>query len=262
MLATFRYMSSILTSGKYGYGNPVWESPHNSVLAPILILFEVDAASDAHVWLSEGSGSKSRGYEILLGGWKNKRSEIRRGQQGSVQLACLLHDGAGPLKKGERRKFWISIITRTDSVTIVVGKGWDAWKSKLLVAVDASNKRVIPIEAVSVSTGFGSEGHWSLVVSTTPPAKLLSLEQEEEEETEARPTTQEDEDIKENQEPEKNRTQDIRSTLIPNSKVVLKRVRIQNASSHQPSEAVIHVKASREDKMAALSGIAKHLRHK
>lgn len=163
-------MSIITTSSKYGYisDEAVWEKPHaSSSFAPILILFEVQAASDAHIWLSAAESSKSKGYEILLGGWKNKRSEIRRGQQGTVQLACLLHeDGQGPLCSTQSRKFWISLISRTDSVTIVVGKGWEAWKDKLLVGVDKSSKRAASIDSVYICTGFGAEGKWSIVVST------------------------------------------------------------------------------------------------
>ena len=163
-------MSIITTSSKYGYisNEAVWEKPHaSSSFAPILILLEVQAASDAHIWLSAAEGSKSKGYEILLGGWKNKRSEIRRGQQGTLQLACLLHeDGQGPLCPTQSRKFWISLISRTDSVTIVVGKGWEAWKDKLLVGIDKSSKRVTSIESVNICTGFGAEGKWSIVVST------------------------------------------------------------------------------------------------
>ena len=151
------------TTPKYSYGKPVWEqSKARPMNPPLVVLVEVAASSDAHVWLSDGSGSKSRGYELVIGGWKNSRSEIRRGQQGT-SLACILHE-EGPLGGGKKR-FWISLLSENGSVSIVVGTGWDLWKHSFLVGVDSSKKRMETAESVSVSTGFGAEGDWTIHVT-------------------------------------------------------------------------------------------------
>jgi hypothetical protein len=239
---------SFSTSAKYGYTDPVWDKPYQQTLAPLLILFEVKAASDAHLWLSDGSSSKTRGYEILLGGWNNKRSEIRRGQQGRIQLACLLHDGEGPLSKTHARKFWISVVSRTDSVTIVVGRGWEAWKEKILVGIDKSEKRIIPIESVSVSTGFGSSGEWSLSVSTIDLG--------------ARPSADEKVEKVSTEIKDKENKLNIENTLVPKNSVgLLKRPRLNEGESvvHAVTPA-IQLKASSEERVAVLKTMSKYAR--
>jgi hypothetical protein len=173
-------MPVVSTGSKYGYGVPVWERPINQPHSEKLtMLFEVDAASDAHLWLSDGGSSGRRGYEIVIGGWKNKRSEIRRGQQGT-QLACQFHLDNAPLRAGSMTKFWLAVLHKPDSVTIVVGTGRDTWKNKVMMAVDSTPRRVKGIDSIAVSTGFGSEGKWDVLVMTDLPIESMSEEKENE----------------------------------------------------------------------------------
>jgi hypothetical protein len=177
-------MPTVSTSDKYGYDtNPVWEKPvrEKEPIEKLSMLIEVEAHSDAHIWFSDGSKNSRRGYEVVIGGWKNKRSEIRRGQQGT-QLACEFHIHDPPLQGGWPRKFWFALVRKDDSITIVLGTGWDLWRNRMLMAVDKSVKRIAEIETCHVSTGYGSEGTWEVIVlddkekTATKPIKTRTEE--------------------------------------------------------------------------------------
>ena len=157
-------MKTITTPSTYTYSAPVWVKSYvNSGAGSLMMFFEVTAAHDAHIWLSDGGNDKRRGYEIVIGGWNNARSVIRRGQQGVAELTCAEHTPDNkPLAENEARKFWISLIESPSSVKLVVGRGWDAWQNKFLAAIDSSVKRV-KVESVAVSTGFKAEGLWTFL---------------------------------------------------------------------------------------------------
>ena len=78
-------------------------------------------------------------------------------------------------------KFWISLVAKNDSVTIVVGHGRDLWKNRIMIAVDSSPKRVPLVDSVYLSTGFGATGKWDILVLTdtvceTAPASPVKIE--------------------------------------------------------------------------------------
>ena len=159
-------MPSLVTCDKYGYQtSPVWEKPirQKGPVEKLSLLIEVEAKSDAHIWISDGSKNSRRGYEIVVGGWNNKRSEIRRGQQGT-QLACEFHIHDPPLQGGRAKKFWLAVVRREESITVVLGTGWEVWKNRMLMAIDKSIKRIPDIESCHVSTGYGSDGKWEIIV--------------------------------------------------------------------------------------------------
>ena len=164
------FSSFVETGAKYKYVS-VWDEPVGSVRTPgdpLKFFIHVEAKSDCHIWLSD-CGSKTstkRGYEIVIGGWNNTRSEIRRGQQGTA-LACCLHK-TSPLDSKCRSKFWIAVIEETSdhSTTVVVGEGWDIWKNKFLISVDKRAK--FSVSSLSVSTGFGHTGKWSVYMGEDP----------------------------------------------------------------------------------------------
>lgn len=147
--------TSVSTGKKYEY-KQVWERLSSCVDDNFLVLFEVEARSDAHVWLEMDSG----GYEIVIGGWNNSRSEIRRGKQGKCVLACIMDD-AKPLNASGKTKFWMTVKQEatTSNNAILVGKGWEVGKNTFLVGKD-KKKFSEKIESMSVSTGFGFEGKW------------------------------------------------------------------------------------------------------
>lgn len=160
-------MRELKTSDKYGYDSPVWERSYadrSQAEWSLLMLMEIEAISDAHFWLSEeaGSRSKARGYEIVIGASRNSSSFIRRGKQGT-DLASKFHlAGEGPLSGKESKKFWLSFVKTDANVTLVIGAGWEPGKHKVIFAIDSSNRRM-DIETISVSTGFGSVGRWTIV---------------------------------------------------------------------------------------------------
>jgi hypothetical protein len=150
------------TDKTYKYRPSIWES--GSTCSLLNLQIDVRADSDCHIWLCDRERD-SRGYEIVIGGWKGSRSEIRRGKQGDA-LCSVFHDSAAkPLRDGQGR-FWVSVMPNDNDVTIVVGKGWDLWKDKFMIAVDKSRKKIATVSSVSVCTGFGSEGHWTIYVDS------------------------------------------------------------------------------------------------
>ena len=167
-------MKSIATSSKYGYTDPaVWERPYThsgSSEWALQMLLEVQASSDAHIWLSNGERLKTKGYEIVLGASRNKASFIRRGQQGS-ELAAKYHDKDDvPLSGSRMDKFWIVFIYSSGQSSIAVGRGWIPRSDMIFFAIDSSSKR-LDVNSVFVSTGFGSEGRWTIVSVTAGPVR-------------------------------------------------------------------------------------------
>lgn len=49
------------------------------------ITFEVKACNDAHIGLMPSTRDAGAIYEIVIGGWSNRKSVIRRSKQGRVQ---------------------------------------------------------------------------------------------------------------------------------------------------------------------------------
>ena len=166
------FSSFVETGEKYKYVS-VWDEPVSSsspTKEPVKVFVDIEAKSDCHLWLFDGNMKNTRrGYEVVIGGWNNSRSEIRRGQQGTA-LACCLHK-TRPLDTSRegRSKFWIAVIEEEcdDSTTVVVGQGWELWKNKFLIAVDRKGKQ-FRIRSLSVSTGFGHCGKWAIHVGEEP----------------------------------------------------------------------------------------------
>jgi hypothetical protein len=179
------------TGEKYGYRYPsVWERPytHSSSMNEwsLLMLLEVRAGSDAHIFLSADGGVK-KGYEIVIGASKNAQTLIRRGAQKDAIGMKLHAEKDEPLSSSEMRKFWISFIHGRRKSRVIVGRGWNPPEGTILLAVDGSTRR-LDVQSASVCTGFGSEGEWSIaavkmgelkdaldigkqVSITTPPAE-------------------------------------------------------------------------------------------
>jgi hypothetical protein len=169
------FSSFIETGNKYKYVS-VWDEPVGAGRPhgePLKFFIDIEAKSDCHIWLSDGENARNtrRGYEVVIGGWNNTRSEIRRGQQGTA-LACCLHKNS-PLQVRGKSKFWIAILEEKsdNSTTVVVGEGWDLWKNKFLISVDKNPKFFV--RSISVSTGFGHAGKWGMFVGEEPGIQPL-----------------------------------------------------------------------------------------
>lgn len=161
------------TGPVYKYTTPIWES--GAACSLLNLQIDVTASSDCHIWVCDRE-RESRGYEVVIGGWKNTRSEIRRGKQGQA-LSTIFHDGSAKPLKYNGGKFWVSVMPNDHDVTIVIGKGWDLWKDKIMTAVDKSKKKISTLNQVSVTTGFGSEGDWTVYVDTQETEPRISIDE-------------------------------------------------------------------------------------
>jgi Farnesoic acid 0-methyl transferase len=143
------------TNGKPAYlkNPPVWLPTASRAAASLRI--KVKAASDAHILLScEG---ERKAIEIVVGGWKNTRSEIRRGAQG-MPVASVMHDHAcPPLDKTKFCEILVSWTVEAAGVSVRV-----AVAGQKLEVLERS-KKIPVIKAVYVSTGFGHEGEWQVI---------------------------------------------------------------------------------------------------
>ena len=114
------------------------------------ISFRVRAGNDAHIALSlDKNNWDTHTYEIVIGGWKNSRSVIRRCDQ-CLPKSNFVHS---PLNASEFKPFWISW-TNGD---IRVGTGTELFAKEFLRWRDNDPEE---IRHIGVSTGWGSNGTW------------------------------------------------------------------------------------------------------
>ncbi|XP_019641105.1 PREDICTED: fibrillin-1-like [Branchiostoma belcheri] len=111
--------------------------------------FTVKARNDAYIGLSPYNHDYNPMYEIVLGGWSNQWSVIRRRKQGPNLVEVRT---PGILSASVNRGFWV---TWSRDGTISVGKMGEThsfmqWRDPVPV----------PIRHVGYSTGWGSSGYW------------------------------------------------------------------------------------------------------
>ncbi|CAH1238889.1 EYS [Branchiostoma lanceolatum] len=122
---------------------------HQSAVPGSLITFEVKAWNDAHIGLSAHNGDSNPMYEILIGGWGNTWSVIRRRKQGPNLVEVRTPDILSPTSY---RGFWISV---SSYGTISVGKQGQTWSF-----MSWWDRDLLPIRHVGYTTGWGSTGYW------------------------------------------------------------------------------------------------------
>ena len=116
-------------------------------------VFKVKACNDAHVQLSQVMANLDTNlYEIVLGGYKNTKSDLRDGRQGAIldqaNTPNILHCDKWMI-------FWI----RWNANSVEIGVGPLVGSNTLL-----SYQSPIPreIKMVSFATGWGTTGLWYL----------------------------------------------------------------------------------------------------
>ncbi len=119
------------------------------------IIFTVDAKNDAHIgFFSEKKSCPihcaNEMYEIVIGGWANSQSVIRRGSQGSNKD---LKATRNILKSNEDRSFWAD----AKNGLVRVGKGKVIGYNIVMKWQD--NQPLHP-RYVGFMTGWGSTGIW------------------------------------------------------------------------------------------------------
>jgi hypothetical protein len=116
------------------------------------VRLSVKACNDGHVSLSSHPSATGDLYELVLGGWGNSLSVLRKCKQG---CELLRRNTPSILSCLEKRKFWISWA----GGLIQVGTGWGVGTNAFIQYLDAQPPA---INHLSVSNGFGSTGEWEV----------------------------------------------------------------------------------------------------
>merc|ERR1719188_2096703 len=117
------------------------------------MLFSVQATNDAHISfdsVSEDNGHQF--YEIVIGGWGNTYSVIRKSSQGYNEIANGTH---GLLSEHVLREFWVS--ADDDSGRVAAGTGNDINAGLIMEFIDPAP---LHVDFAKVMTGWGSSGTW------------------------------------------------------------------------------------------------------
>ncbi|XP_078612531.1 uncharacterized protein LOC144882551 isoform X1 [Branchiostoma floridae x Branchiostoma japonicum] len=114
-----------------------------------LFTFEVRASNDVHVALSSQNYNLDDMYEIVIGGWNNTSSVIRRSKGGTDLTGSPT---PGILSSAESRGFWIAW---TVDGTISVGKQGES--QHFMQWTDPEPLQVV---YAGYTTGWGSTGEW------------------------------------------------------------------------------------------------------
>ncbi|KAI8498912.1 hypothetical protein Bbelb_233650 [Branchiostoma belcheri] len=141
------------TDGQYVYR---WNL--TAIDSSSLFTFEVQANNDAHVALSSQNQDLDDMYEIVIGGWDNTRSAIRRSKQGANRAVSST---PGVLSSTESRGFWISW-TVTGSIS--VGRQGEAHPF-----LEWTDPQPLHVAYAGYTTGWGSTGQWRFCPSLMLP---------------------------------------------------------------------------------------------
>ncbi|XP_071940974.1 macrophage mannose receptor 1-like [Antedon mediterranea] len=121
---------------------------HDSPLYESRVDFDVKASNDVHIGLSSSPADASEMYEVVIGGWGNQNSAIRRCIQCSNEVYVSTPN---ILNQNEFRGFWI---TWDDNGKISVGK---AGQASFMEWTDPNPLR---IAYVGYTTGWQSSGEF------------------------------------------------------------------------------------------------------
>lgn len=121
------------------------------------VQFKVRAANDAHIALTMGPQESEPMYEIMIGGWGNSKSVIRRNKTKPEKVET---ETPSILNAGEFRGFWV----RWDSGIISAGRDGEQ-----IPFIAWSDPEPFPINFVGVCTGWGATGSWKIEVQPSAP---------------------------------------------------------------------------------------------
>lgn len=99
--------------GKYSSWNEnlKFNSPGNGI-----ILFSASARNDIHIALSDELCTKKPMYEIVVGGWSNTRSVIRKESQGYIYKTSEKH-----INTYSAQKYWIKLDSSVQTISVGYG---------------------------------------------------------------------------------------------------------------------------------------------
>jgi hypothetical protein len=113
------------------------------------------ASNDAHVLLTMGGGGL---FEVVIGGWGNTYSTIRRSKQGTGIVGY-----SGRVNSNSQYKSFV-LDWSTPRVLKLFSKS-DSGSLTLLMETPQQAESVLDIKSMAVATGWGSTGRWKVQVS-------------------------------------------------------------------------------------------------
>ena len=117
------------------------------------IKFTVRAQNDAHIGFMSGNSSNEF-YEIVIGGWSNTQSQIRRI---NPTIVGVTKSTAGILDPNEDQLFWADGLNGL----VRLGKGHIIGKNVIMQWQDPNP--IIP-NSIGFMTGWGATGDWSILI--------------------------------------------------------------------------------------------------
>ncbi|CAH0559908.1 unnamed protein product [Brassicogethes aeneus] len=118
--------------------------------------FEVEATNDVHVGLFSKPEATPPWYEIVIGGWGNTKSVLRKDKQDEHGYIVVESQSFGILDKNKPNKLWVRM-TRN---TIACG-----FRGEADPFISWWEKGNLPrITYVGFHTGFGSTGKWKVLL--------------------------------------------------------------------------------------------------
>merc|ERR1719474_1952767 len=114
--------------------------------------FLVKAHNDAHIALGSDQLHDGKHWEIVIGGWANRQSVIRKRNQGAHVRTYV----GRPLNQHQYQPFWIEWDEDGD---LRVGSGRVSEGMRHSIFSCTFDKK-LPIKYMSVCTGWGSTGDW------------------------------------------------------------------------------------------------------
>lgn len=113
------------------------------------IQFEFKGCNDAYLILSEQRNSSIQSYEVLIGGWRNGLSVIRKCRQ----CNSITNASHSPLSCTEYRPFWVS----WRNGTIRAGEGREVGKSTFM---EWSDRTPHPVNFLGISSWKTAKTSW------------------------------------------------------------------------------------------------------
>ena len=140
-------MYTVLTPTLYGY-TYAWMKTTDE-----FFVFRVAACSDVHLALSPEFGVTS-GFEIVLGGWQNTKSVIRRADDHGTHLAS--YQTLNVIHCTDLRWFWV----QWDNKHIRVGAGDSINQDRFMDHHVRDEDPQPPYAGIGISTGYTHLGEW------------------------------------------------------------------------------------------------------
>ncbi|XP_071104952.1 uncharacterized protein [Haliotis cracherodii] len=114
------------------------------------LTFKVKTCGDAHVALKTlYQNSDTQMYEVVLGGWRNSKSVLRR----CAQCDSLVEYSGGVVSCSQYKQFWMS----WSDGTVKAGRGGTVGQDEILSYRDPHPHA---INYFAAATGWGSPGEW------------------------------------------------------------------------------------------------------